>query len=133
MGTVLASGDLPALTRVLAGGYHGPPALTLVRAFTEWTFDPWMTALVVILGGSGSLLRVRCVTCSSCVIAKLICSIPLDCWVPHGEFRFRSDQERRHRVDGAPDIRRGCPKPLVFHRYPRQVLLKAADLCPPGG
>jgi cytochrome c oxidase assembly factor CtaG len=52
MGTVLASGDLPALTRVLAAGYHGPPALTLIRAFTEWTFDPWMTALVVILGGS---------------------------------------------------------------------------------
>jgi cytochrome c oxidase assembly factor CtaG len=52
MGTVLASGDLPALTRVLAAGYHGPPELTLTRAFTEWTFDPWMTALVVILGGS---------------------------------------------------------------------------------
>src|SRR6202451_4307889 len=52
MGTVLAPGDLPALPRVLAGGCHGPPALTLVRAFTEWTFDPWMTALVVILGGS---------------------------------------------------------------------------------
>ena len=28
MGTVLASGDLPTLTRVLAAGYHGPPALT---------------------------------------------------------------------------------------------------------
>jgi|HubBroStandDraft_6_1064221.scaffolds.fasta_scaffold06290_3 cytochrome c oxidase assembly factor CtaG len=52
MGTVLASGDLPTLTRVLAAGYHGPPELTLTRAFTEWTFDPWMTALVVILGGS---------------------------------------------------------------------------------
>ena len=52
MGTVLASGDLPALTRVLAAGYQGPPALTLIRAFTEWTFDPWMTALVVILGSS---------------------------------------------------------------------------------
>src|SRR6204780_5710972 len=52
MGTVLACGDLPALTRVLAADYHGPPALTLIRAFTEWTFDPWMTALVVVLGGS---------------------------------------------------------------------------------
>jgi cytochrome c oxidase assembly factor CtaG len=58
MGTVLASGDLPALARVLAAGYHGPPALTLIRAFTEWTFDPWMTALVVILGG-GYLAGVR--------------------------------------------------------------------------
>ena len=46
MGTALASGGL-----TLASGYHGPPALTLTRAFTEWTFDPWMAALVVILGG----------------------------------------------------------------------------------
>jgi cytochrome c oxidase assembly factor CtaG len=62
MGTVLASGGLPALASaayhgpfapVLASAaYHGPPALTVVRAFTEWTFDPWMAALVVILGGS---------------------------------------------------------------------------------
>jgi cytochrome c oxidase assembly factor CtaG len=53
MGTALASGGL-----ALGSGYHGPPALTLTRAFTEWTFDPWMTALVVILGG-GYLAGVR--------------------------------------------------------------------------
>src|ERR1700676_3347775 len=53
MGTVLASGGL-----TLASGYHGPPGLTLTRAFTEWTFDPWMVALVVILGG-GYLAGVR--------------------------------------------------------------------------
>ncbi len=53
MGTALASGGL-----ALAAGYHGPPALTLTRAFTEWTFDPWMTVLVVILGG-GYLAGVR--------------------------------------------------------------------------
>jgi cytochrome c oxidase assembly factor CtaG len=35
----------------LASGYHGPPALTLGRAFTEWTLDPWMLALAVLLGG----------------------------------------------------------------------------------
>jgi cytochrome c oxidase assembly factor CtaG len=79
MGTVLVSGGLPTLTRHLApalsrhlapaltrvfapavtgAAYHGPPALTLSRAFTEWTFDPWMTALVVILGG-GYLAGVR--------------------------------------------------------------------------
>jgi cytochrome c oxidase assembly factor CtaG len=81
MGTALALGGLPALTRALApaltralapaltralapapalarAGYHGPPALTLTRAFTEWTFDPWMVALVVILGG-GYLAGVR--------------------------------------------------------------------------
>jgi cytochrome c oxidase assembly factor CtaG len=42
MGTALA---------LTSGGYHGPPALTLTRAFSEWTFDPTMVALVVILGG----------------------------------------------------------------------------------
>ena len=33
------------------GGYHGPPELTAVRALTEWTLDPWVLALVVLLGG----------------------------------------------------------------------------------
>jgi cytochrome c oxidase assembly factor CtaG len=37
---------------VLASGYHGPPELTPIRALTEWTFDPWMLALVVILGAA---------------------------------------------------------------------------------
>jgi len=35
----------------LASGYHGPPELTVGRAFSEWTLDPWMLALVLILGG----------------------------------------------------------------------------------
>ena len=35
----------------LAGGYHGPPELTAVRALTEWTLDAWMLALVLLLGG----------------------------------------------------------------------------------
>jgi cytochrome c oxidase assembly factor CtaG len=39
-------------------GYHGPPELTLPRAFTEWTIDPWMLALIVILG-AGYLAGVR--------------------------------------------------------------------------
>jgi cytochrome c oxidase assembly factor CtaG len=34
----------------LASGYHGPPELTLGRAFTSWTFDPWSAAGIVILG-----------------------------------------------------------------------------------
>ena len=37
---------------VLASGYHGPPELTVTRALTEWTFDPWMLALVVILAAA---------------------------------------------------------------------------------
>ena len=36
---------------LLAAGYTGPPQLTLGRAFTEWTADPAMIALVVVLGG----------------------------------------------------------------------------------
>ncbi|HTX27592.1 MAG TPA: cytochrome c oxidase assembly protein [Streptosporangiaceae bacterium] len=46
---------------VLASGYHGPPELTPVRALTEWTFDPWMLALIVILGAAylAGVRRVR--------------------------------------------------------------------------
>jgi cytochrome c oxidase assembly factor CtaG len=32
-------------------GYHGPPELTVQRAFTEWTFDPWAAGFVLLLGG----------------------------------------------------------------------------------
>jgi cytochrome c oxidase assembly factor CtaG len=32
-------------------GYHGPPELTLQRAFTEWTFDPWALGFVLLLAG----------------------------------------------------------------------------------
>jgi cytochrome c oxidase assembly factor CtaG len=35
-----------------ASGYHGPPELTLAGAFTQWTADLPMIALVVVLGGS---------------------------------------------------------------------------------
>jgi len=46
------------MTVALAAGYHGPPELTLARAFTEWTFDPWACA-VVLLAGAGYLAGVR--------------------------------------------------------------------------
>ncbi|HEX6933192.1 MAG TPA: cytochrome c oxidase assembly protein [Streptosporangiaceae bacterium] len=58
MGTAVASAGLAELTRAAGGGYHGPPELTVARAFTEWTLDPWMLALVLILGG-GYLAAVR--------------------------------------------------------------------------
>ena len=58
MGTALAAGGLPELAHVLASGYHGPPELTVSRAFTEWTFDPWMTTLVVVLA-AGYLAGLR--------------------------------------------------------------------------
>jgi cytochrome c oxidase assembly factor CtaG len=38
--------------------YHGPPALTLAGAFTRWTLDPWVLALVLALGG-GYLFAMR--------------------------------------------------------------------------
>ncbi len=34
-----------------ASGYHGPPQLTVSRAFTEWTVDPWALACILLLGG----------------------------------------------------------------------------------
>jgi cytochrome c oxidase assembly factor CtaG len=34
----------------LATGYHGPPELTLARAVTSWTFDPWACAFVLLAG-----------------------------------------------------------------------------------
>jgi cytochrome c oxidase assembly factor CtaG len=37
---------------VLDSAYHGPPQLTLPRAFTEWTADPTMIALIVVLGAA---------------------------------------------------------------------------------
>jgi cytochrome c oxidase assembly factor CtaG len=43
---------------MLASGYQGPPELTVARVFTEWTLDPWMLALVLILGG-GYVAAVR--------------------------------------------------------------------------
>jgi cytochrome c oxidase assembly factor CtaG len=58
MGTAVASGGLAELPRTLASGYQGPPELTVARAFTEWTLDPWMLALVLILGG-GYLMALR--------------------------------------------------------------------------
>jgi cytochrome c oxidase assembly factor CtaG len=41
-----------ALAAASASGYQGPPELTLTRALTEWTFDPWMLALILLLGGA---------------------------------------------------------------------------------
>jgi cytochrome c oxidase assembly factor CtaG len=40
------------LTGALASGYHGPPALTVTRALTQWTVDPWMLALILALGAA---------------------------------------------------------------------------------
>ncbi len=47
-----------ALGHSLASGYHGPPELTVARAFTEWTLDLPMLVLVLLLGG-GYIAGVR--------------------------------------------------------------------------
>jgi len=46
-----AMSGLAAMSDALASGYHGPPELTLVRALTQWTLDPWALAFVLLLGG----------------------------------------------------------------------------------
>ncbi len=46
------------LSGVLASGYHGPPELTAVTAFTQWYFDPWALAVLLLLG-AGYLSGVR--------------------------------------------------------------------------
>ena len=58
MGTAVAAAGLAPLAGAAEGAYHGPPELTVARAFTEWTLDPWMLALVLILGG-GYLVALR--------------------------------------------------------------------------
>jgi len=49
------------MAAALASGYHGPPELTLLRAFTEWTVDPWALAFVLLLGAAylAGVRRVR--------------------------------------------------------------------------
>jgi cytochrome c oxidase assembly factor CtaG len=34
---------------VAGAGYHGPPELTVARAFSEWVLDPWALAVVAVL------------------------------------------------------------------------------------
>ena len=52
MRTAVAAAGASGLSPALASGYHGPPELTVTRALTEWTLDPWMLALILLLGGA---------------------------------------------------------------------------------
>jgi cytochrome c oxidase assembly factor CtaG len=58
MRTALGVAGAPGSTHALAAGYNGPPELTVTRALTEWTLDPWMLVLIVLLG-VGYLAGVR--------------------------------------------------------------------------
>jgi cytochrome c oxidase assembly factor CtaG len=42
--------SVAAMAATLASGYHGPPDLTLLRAFTRWSADPWALGFVLLLG-----------------------------------------------------------------------------------
>ena len=44
--------SVAVMAHALASGYHGPPPLTVARGFTQWTLDPWMLALVLLLGAA---------------------------------------------------------------------------------
>jgi cytochrome c oxidase assembly factor CtaG len=44
--------SVTGMAHALAGGYHGPPPLTVARGFTEWTLDPWMLGLIVLLAAA---------------------------------------------------------------------------------
>src|SRR6201996_9132712 len=44
--------SVAVMAHVLAGGYHGPPPLTVARGFTQWTLDPWMLSWVLLLGAA---------------------------------------------------------------------------------
>jgi cytochrome c oxidase assembly factor CtaG len=49
------------LSVALTPSYHGPPKLTFVHAFSEWTLDPWVLGFVLLLGGLyvAGVVRVR--------------------------------------------------------------------------
>jgi cytochrome c oxidase assembly factor CtaG len=44
-------GPMNVLSVALAPEYHGPPKLTFIHVFTEWTLDPWALGFVLLLGG----------------------------------------------------------------------------------
>ena len=68
----------------LASGYQGPPELTLQRAFTEWTLDPWALGLVLLLAGlylSGARRARRSGTAWPAGRTVAFCGLGLGFWV----------------------------------------------------
>jgi cytochrome c oxidase assembly factor CtaG len=39
-----------AAVHAATGGYHGPPELTVARALSSWTVDPWALTVIAVLG-----------------------------------------------------------------------------------
>jgi len=56
----LAGSAAAAVVSIASSGYHGPPELTVARAFSSWTLDPWALAVIAVVGG-GYLAGVRTV------------------------------------------------------------------------
>ena len=46
----LAASKAVAVVSAASSGYTGPPELTVQRAFTSWTLDPWALAVIAVLG-----------------------------------------------------------------------------------
>jgi len=68
----------------LASGYQGPPELTVARAFTEWTLDPWALGLVLLLAGlylSGARRARRSGTAWPAGRTVAFCGLGLGFWV----------------------------------------------------
>ena len=68
----------------LASGYQGPPELTVARAFTEWTLDPWALGLVLLLAGlylSGARRARRSGTAWPAGRSIAFCGLGLGFWV----------------------------------------------------
>jgi cytochrome c oxidase assembly factor CtaG len=81
---VAGMGQTNVLSVALVSGYHGPPQLTVARAFTEWTLDPWALGIAALLGGL-YLAGVRRVRRSggpwSAGRSVVFCGIGLGFWV----------------------------------------------------
>jgi cytochrome c oxidase assembly factor CtaG len=75
--TNLAASELAGavgLTGAGASRYHGPPELTVPRAFTEWAVDPWMLALILVLAAAylAGVRKVSKTASSSWPVARLV-------------------------------------------------------------
>jgi cytochrome c oxidase assembly factor CtaG len=48
----LAGSRAAVIVGAASAGYHGPPELTVGRAFSSWTVDPWALAVIAVLGAA---------------------------------------------------------------------------------
>jgi cytochrome c oxidase assembly factor CtaG len=120
------------LSVALVSGYHGPPKLTFIHAFSEWTLDPWVLGFVLLLGGL-YLAGVRRVRRSGrawspgrivafCVLGLGFCVIATMSWVRvYGNYLFyvRSVQTILLLLLVPLFLAMGRPLTLVIESLPR--------------